>query len=126
MLDILSQKPVRRYLKERETLIPRKKLIEILEGSSIGQIEELIGQELPIDRVRAEDAIEIVARSTWAQELAKGVCGPGYVGFTPGTPEYERCVYNVSHRVAARVLGLTWPPPAPPAPPVAPPPRRRR
>jgi len=51
-------------------------------------------------------------------------CGPGYAGFSPGTSEFDRCVYNVSHRVAARVLGITW---APPAPPVAPPrpPRRR-
>jgi intein/homing endonuclease len=51
-------------------------------------------------------------------------CGPGYAGFTPGTPEFERCVYNVSHRVAARVLGLSWTPPA--APPAPTPPRRRR
>jgi intein/homing endonuclease len=45
-------------------------------------------------------------------------CGAKYVGLTPGTPEYERCVYNVSHTVAARVLGTTWtPPPAAPARP---------
>lgn len=43
-------------------------------------------------------------------------CGPGYAGFTPGTPEFDHCVWNVSHKVAARVLGLTWVAPAPPPP----------
>lgn len=128
MASILERKPLRTFLKEREPLIPRKKLIDMLGSSFGGQIEDLIGQVIPVvDRVRPEDAIEVVAASTWAQELAKGVCGPGYAGFTPGTPEFERCVYNVSHKVAARVLGLTWPPPpAPPTAPPAPPPRRRR
>ena len=123
MLSFMEKKPLRTFLKERETLIPRKKIIDLIEKLSPQPIESVLGQI--IDRVRPEDAIEVVANSTWAQELAKGICGAKYVGFTPGTPEFDRCVYNVSHRVAARVLGLEWPlPPAPPPP--APPPRRRR
>lgn len=125
-MTFLEKKPIRTFLKEREPLIPRKKLVDMLGSSYFGQIEELLGQVIPaVDRVRPEDAIEVVAASTWAQELAKGVCGPGYAGFTPGTPEFDRCVYNVSHKVAARVLGLTWPLPPAPAPPAAPPRRRR-
>jgi len=113
----LERKPVRTYLKERETLIPRKKLVDILGNP---------GPEIPIvDTVSPANAIEVVAGSSWARGLAEGVCGPGYAGFTPGTPEFDRCVYNVSHKVAARVLGMTWaPPPAPPVP--VRPPRRRR
>jgi len=117
MAEVLERKPVRTYLKERETLIPRKKLVDIF------GIDPLIFEQVPIvDAVSAANAIEVVAGSSWARGLAEGVCGPGYAGFSPGTAEFDRCVYNVSHRVAARVLGMTW------APPVAPPPRppRRR
>jgi hypothetical protein len=118
MADILKDKPIRKFLKERETLIPRPKIVDILG-------ESLLGQEIGLPPgVTPEAAIETVARSAWARGLAEGVCGPGYAGFTPGTPEFDRCVYNVSHRVAARVLGLSWTPPA--APPAPTPPRRRR
>ena len=111
MAEIL--KDVKRFLRERETLVPRPKLVDLLGESLFGQVGLPPG-------VKPEDAIETVARSAWARNLAEGVCGPGYAGFTPGTPEFESCVYNVSHRVAARVLGLTWtPPPTPPT-------RRRR
>ena len=111
-MDLLKDKPVRTFLKERETLIPRPKLIDIIEGELAGQIELPPG-------VSPEDAVEIVSRSAWARNLAAGVCGPGYAGFSPGTPEFDRCVSSVSHKVAARVLGLTWPLPTRPA-------RRRR
>lgn len=101
--DYMSEKPVRSFLRERETLIPRKKLVEFLEGPA------LLGQELP-PGVSPEAAIETVSNSAWAHNLAEGVCGPKYAGFAPGTPEFLTCVHNVSHRVAARVLGLTWSP----------------
>jgi hypothetical protein len=111
---ILERKPLRTFLKEREPLIPHKKLIDILgidPNSTFTQI---------VDKVRREDAIEVIASSTWARSLAEGVCGPGYVGLTPGTPEYERCVYTVSHRVAEKVAPTALPTP------VAPPPRPRK
>jgi len=124
LAEVLERKPIRTYLKERETLIPRKKLIDIL-----GIDPEFFGvfEQPPIvDAVSPANAIEVVAGSSWAKGLAEGVCGPGYAGFTPGTPEFDRCVYNVSHRVAARVLGMTWaPPPTPPVVPPRRPPRRR-
>jgi len=106
--EVLERKPLRNYLKEREPLIPRPKIIDILEpGLSFAQI----------DTVAPTDAIEVVAGSSWARGLAEGVCGPGYAGFGPGTREFDSCVYNVSHKVAARVLGMTWTPaPTPPAP----------
>jgi hypothetical protein len=118
MTEILKKKPVLTYLRERETLIPRPKIVELIGG-------QLLGQEVGLPPgVSPEAAIETIARSAWAHGLAEGVCGPGYAGFTPGSPEFDTCVYNVSHRVAARVLGLTWTPPA--APPTPAPPRRRR
>ena len=116
MSKVLESTPIRKFLKERETLIPRPKLADLLG-------ERLLGQEVGLPPgVSPEDAIETVARSAWAHGLAEGVCGPGYAGFAPGTPEFDHCVYSVSHKVAARVLGLTW------VAPVAPPPvpRRRR
>jgi len=123
MAEVLERKPIRTYLKERETLVPRKKLVDIF------GIDPLVFEQAPVppivDTVSPANAIEVVAASSWARGLAEGVCGPGYAGFSSGTPEFDRCVYHVSHKVAARVLGMTW---VPPAPPVAPPPRppRRR
>ena len=34
MSEILKEGPLRRFLKERETLIPRKKLVDFLKGGS--------------------------------------------------------------------------------------------
>jgi len=115
---VLARKPVRTYLKEREPLIPRPKVIDIL------NIDVLDLAQVPaaIDTVSPANAIEVVAGSTWARGLAEGVCGPGYAGFSPGTSEFDSCVFHVSHKVAARVLGMTWTPP--PAPPPARRPRR--
>jgi len=119
MATILAHKPVRTYLKEREPLVPRKKIVDILDIDP----DFLRFEQAPaVDRVSRADAIEVVAASTWARSLAEGVCGPRYVGLNPGTPEYERCVYTVSHRVAERVTPAVLPPPAVPPPR---PPRRR-
>jgi len=112
MSEIIQK--IKNYLRERETLIPRPKLVDFFEGNIFGQITLPPG-------VTPEQAIEVVARSEWARKLAEGVCGPKYAGFAPGTPEFETCVRNVSHKVAARVLGLSWPAPAVPTPT-----RRRR
>jgi len=127
MATVLDRKPVRTYLKERETLVPRKKLTDILGiDPSLFGFEQVPPIPPIVDTVSPANAIEVVAASSWARGLAEGVCGPGYAGFTPGTPEFERCVYNVSHKVAARVLGMAWvPPPAPPVVPPRRPPRRR-
>jgi hypothetical protein len=113
MVEVLKDKPIRKFLKEREPLISRPKLVDTLDLNLRGQVALPPG-------VTPEAAVETVARSAWARGLAEGVCGPGYAGFAPGTPEFESCVYHVSHKVAARVLGLTWVAPA------APPPRPRR
>jgi len=59
--------------------------------------------------VSTEAAVEVVARSSWATELAKGVCGKSYAGLKEGSKEWYDCLQNVSHRVAARSLGLSWP-----------------
>jgi len=112
----LEKRPLRTFIQERETLIPRKKLVDILEVFGI----ELTQVPLPAN-VRPEQAVEVVAGSSWARGLAEGVCGPGYAGFSPGTPEFERCVFNVSHKVAAGTLGIPWTPPT-----GAPAPARRR
>jgi len=115
----LEHKPIRTYLRERETLIPHKKLVDIL---GIDPDFLRFEQAPVIDRIARADAVEVIAASKWAHSLAEGVCGPGYVGLTPGTPEYERCVYTVSHRVAEKVTPTALPPPAvpPPRPPRAP------
>jgi len=109
MEAVLSRKPVRDFLKERETYLPRKKLVTMIDENT--RFAEPLA--LPTG-INPEQAIEVVAGGTWAQGIAEGVCGPGYAGFPRDTSEFKSCVFNVSHRVAARTLGLTWTPtPAP-------------
>jgi hypothetical protein len=50
-----------------------------------------------------EERVRIVAESRWAQNLAKGICHK-FVGLTPDTTEYRKCVENVSRKVAEGVL----------------------
>ena len=134
MKGVLEDKPIRTYLKEREPLLPHKKIVDVLgigypadyDDVWGGLIREFAqGPPPPIlDRVRPEEAIEVMAGSSWAHGLAEGVCGPKYVGLPSGSPEYDRCVYNVSHKVAARSLRMEWTPPPTPTPAVARPRRR--
>lgn len=116
-MGVLERNLVRNFLNKREPLIPHKKLVDSLDLSRFIKGSPFSGQavELP-NGVTPEQAIETVSRSDWAKNLASGVCGTGYAGFAPGTPEFEHCVFNVSHRVAAKVLGLTWTPSAPAGP----------
>jgi hypothetical protein len=67
MTEILKDKPIRKFLKERETLIPgRPKLVDM-----VG--ESLLGQEVGLPPgVSPEAAIETVSRSAWAHGLAEG------------------------------------------------------
>ena len=112
MSDIFNRQPARSFLRERETYVPRKKLVDIIERSSP---LTHYAEPMPLPAgVRPEQAIEVVAGGTWARGIAEGVCGPGYAGFTQGSTEWQACVYNVSHRVAARTLGLSWNPPTTP------------
>lgn len=127
MAEVLDRKPLRTFLTQREPLLPRRKVINLLGCHSPNDIwgdiirEFAQGPPPAIDRVKPAEAIEVMAGSSWAFRLAEGVCGPRYVGLTPGTDEYERCVYNVSHKVAARSLGMEWTPTPTPVPA-----RRRR
>jgi len=118
--EVFRRKPIITYLTEREPLLPRPKIIDFLSLDELRSFAQIPA----VDTVRPEAAIEVVASSSWARGLAEGVCGLGYAGFAPGTPEFDRCVYHVSHKVAARTLGMAWTPP--PTPPTAAPPRRPR
>ena len=66
--EFLKKRPVRDFLKEREPLIPRKKIVDVLNLDS-----PVMGQEiaLPPD-VTPEAAIEVVSRTAWARGLAEG------------------------------------------------------
>jgi len=76
MPQILERKPLLTFLRERETLIPRQKLVDMF-GATVFE------QQLPLDKVKPEEAIEIVANTSWARGLAEGLCALGAV---PGLP----------------------------------------
>ncbi len=132
---VAERQIVRQFLRERETYVPRPKAVDLIDkflrdlglpGYIFRQdiYEQLYKQFPQLPQLPPEQQIEIVAGSSWAHGMASGVCGPNYVGLLSGTPEYEACVYNVSHRAAASALRLPYMP-RPTAPPPARPRRRR-
>ena len=112
-MAMLERQPVRTFLRGRETLVPRKKLVNLVGHAYGGGYKEPV--PLP-EGITAQQAVEVVARSSWATELAKGVCGQGYASLKEGSAEWYACIQNVSHRVASRSLGLDWPLKPTPAP----------
>lgn len=92
--DFLKKKPIREFLKKRPTLILEKPLVEML---------GIDPPELPPGITR-EEAIEVVAATEWARNLATGWLKAFMPTLTPGTPEYEEAHKRISRRVAAGVI----------------------
>lgn len=70
MAEVIER--VKSWLRERETYIPRKRLVDILEGELSFGIFRQPPVVPVVDKVRPEDAIEIVASSSWARGIAEG------------------------------------------------------
>jgi len=66
------------------------------------EAKEKIG-EIKIDHaISRKEAIEVIARSKWGRNWGMGICR--LAGLEEGTPEFERCVERLSHRVAEKVV----------------------
>lgn len=66
---------------------------------------EAFGQAAPLPPgVSREEAIEIVSKSEWAQNLAAGWLRAFMPELKPGTPEYEGKKNEIAKRVAAGVV----------------------
>lgn len=97
MSEVLEKQPIRSWLRERECLIPRPKLIDMISSTKHAAIPLPPG-------ISAKDAVDLVAETSWAKNLAAGICSK-LAGLT-GTA-YDRCVANASKRVAMGLLGVT-------------------
>lgn len=102
MSNLLEKKPIRAWLKERETLLPRPKFADML---NLLQFSESKHVAIPLPPgVSPREAVDLVAETSWAKNLAAGVCSK-LAGLT-GTA-YDRCVVNASKKVAMGLLGVT-------------------
>lgn len=54
--------------------------------------------------VTREEAIEVVASSEWAQNLAAGWLRRFFPEMRPGTPEYEKKKWEIARAVAAGIV----------------------
>jgi len=87
-LEILKRKPIRSILRRRPTIILKKPLVELL---------GLDPPQLP-PGVTLEEAIEVVAATPWATNLAIGFAKR--MGYEPCTPEYPDVVNRIRYMVA--------------------------
>jgi len=95
---ILDRKtPILDALKRRPTFILDEPLVKKFNPTLSGQVA------LPPGITR-EEAIEVVASSEWAQNLAAGWLNKFFPEMTPGTPEYERKKAEIARVVAAGIV----------------------
>jgi len=72
----------------------------MLEPEVRGALKKIRGANPhPVSR---QEALEIVSRTEWAQNWAKGMCS--LAGIPRGTPEFEKCVRRLSWRVAEKII----------------------
>jgi len=91
-LDFLREKPLRSWLENRETLVPRAKLISSLSKRAVPPIELPAG-------VSREDAIEAIAGTNWARGIAQGLADKGGLSGTPRDHFIDRFAHQVAEGI---------------------------
>lgn len=97
LMDFLREKPIRTWLEERETLIPRPKIISGLGKRAVAPID------LPAGVTRAE-AVEAIAGTTWARGIAQGIADKGGLSGKSRDDFIER----FSHQVAEGIVTSSY------------------
>ena len=114
MSELLKEGPLRRILKERETLIPRKKLVDLVRGSLGGgsiRIDREVDAE--IDRMKAEKTREWRARGyperliDMATRLSQEWVASMSKAFAPTMPEVQEAIVKATFPKALEV-GSKW------------------
>jgi len=94
---ILDRKtPILDALKRRPTFI--------LDEPLVRKFNPISGQVALPPGITREEAIEVVAGTEWATNLAAGWLKKFFPELTPGTPEYERKRAEISRVVAAGII----------------------
>lgn len=91
-MDVLREKPLRSWLEERETLIPRPKLISSFTKRTVPPIE------LPVGVTRGE-AVEAIAGTNWARGIAQGIADKGGLSGKTRDDFIERFAYQVAEGI---------------------------
>ncbi|MHC1627625.1 MAG: hypothetical protein ACXQTI_02180 [Candidatus Nezhaarchaeales archaeon] len=96
---ILDRKtPILDVLKRRPTFILDEPLVKKLNPTLLS------GQVVLPPGITREEAIEVVAASEWATNLAAGWLKRFFPELTPGTPEYKRKKAEIARIVAAGIV----------------------
>lgn len=88
-MDFLKEKPLRTWLQERKTLVPRQKLISGLMKYTVPPIELPAG-------VSRDEAVSAIAGSTWARGIAQGIADKGGLSGRPRDDFIERFAHQVA------------------------------
>lgn len=89
--------PFRRWLARRETWIKRPKFFKNPSSNPNGIL-------IDTRTISREEAINVIARSEWAQNLATGWLKAFVPDLMPGTPKYEEAKWRIARRVSAGVI----------------------
>lgn len=102
-MELLKDKPIRRFLEERETIVPRKKLVELFEGSLLSRQVTRLGVDTRMESLRESKKREWLERgySPALVEKALALADEWPVAlaeaFLPGMPEAQRKMVELSY-----------------------------
>ena len=96
-MDVLREKPLRTWLQERKTLIPRQKLVTGLSKYTVPPIELPAG-------VSRDEAVSAIAGSTWARGIAQGIADKGGLSGR----SREEFIERFSHQVADGLVSSSY------------------
>ena len=88
----MREKPVRTWLEERQTLIPRAKLITSFTGRTVPPIDLPAG-------VTRDQAVEAIAGTTWARGIAQGIADKGGLSGVAREDFIERFAQQVAEGI---------------------------
>ena len=101
-MELLNNKPIRRFLRERETIVPRKKLVDLIETRSSHQVTRL-DVDTRLESLRESKRREWLARGyspalvDKALDLADEWPAALAESFLPGMPEAQRKMVELNY-----------------------------
>lgn len=90
----MREKPLRAWLQDRQTLIPRPKLITGLSKRTVPPIELPAG-------VTREEAVSAIAGTNWARGIATGIADKGGLSGQARDNFIERFAYQVADGIVS-------------------------
>lgn len=108
-MELLKDKPIRKFLRGRETIVPRKKLVDLLEGSRLSHQVTRLGVDTRLESLRESKRRDWLSRGyspalvDKALELADEWPAALAESFLPGMPEAQKKMVELNYPKALAV-----------------------